>query len=150
MDPVKNKRVLKYACVACGIPVESNTPASELHDRLLYKRKTQRTGAAPDTAVAKGTPTNVPSEATFLQTEAARLSASIGHPVSVNQQTNIETETARRWQLVKSNTLTGAEMMIAADRVAEFKNQLQQEGWVVVLVDKENHYFRQLVPVVAL
>ena len=50
-------------------------------------------------------------------------------------------EVIRRWELTKKKTLLDDDMTIANDQVGNMVQEIQHNGWTLVLVDQQNHYY---------
>ncbi len=136
MNPDKNPTVLSDACAVLGIPTDAE-PRVHMA-RLMNLPRIQSVSTATVTMQIN----DVLCQKTFVENECRRI-MSCQHAAGV--KTNDEqahVEATRRWERRKKKTLLDDDKAIANDQVGNMVDEMQHNGWKLVLMDDQNHYYR--------
>jgi hypothetical protein len=148
MDPTKNVSVLTQACLNTGVPFDDDASAKDKMARLMNLPKVQKTGPerpnVPATKVAE-----VLTKATYMAGEISRIEQcykACGRGADTNV---IQAEAERRWNRKMKVTIQEGDMKIQNNELSTMADEIRHNGWKLVLVDDQHHYFRFTKAVVA-
>ena len=139
MNPDKNSAVLSDACAALGIPSGAEPRVHMARLMNLPEIQPVNTATVAKPMEAKPSQHKVLCQKTFVENERTRIMSCQG--VKANDEQAVA-EATRRWERTKKKTLTVDDMAIANDQVTNMVQEIQHNGWKLVLIDDQNHYYR--------
>jgi hypothetical protein len=144
MNADKNPTVLSDACAALGIPAGTEPRVNMARLMNLPQLQPVNTATAKKPIEAEPTQDKVLCQKTFVENESKRImSCQSAAGVKPNEKQTLA-EATRRWERTKKKTLLDDDMAIANDQinVGNMVQEIQHNGWKLVLKDDTNHYYR--------
>jgi hypothetical protein len=140
MDPEKNARLFAAACASIGVDWDENPSMNKakLMNLPIFQFKNQRVPINEQPAKEQ----KHLDHSTFVAFQLKHImnTSNLGSEKAT-------AEANRRWQRVKMNTLRDDDFPVDNKLVAAMMDEIKHNGWILILIDEEHHYFRFPVPI---